>query len=133
MTKMIVIRSLCFISILSLASSLQLRCFSFDCPNPETKVCIKLCPLDSNSCEIIRQIKTYPPGRFTTTTLGCSARICNSTCAKKYNDTDRTLSCCCNQDFCNEINGEADGLDLIKPVLNYTVSPPLVGTLPTGM
>ena len=131
---MTLIRCLCFVSVLSLANSLQLRCFSFDCPNPETIVCIKLCPLEADSCEVIRRVKTYPPAIYTTETLGCSTRICNSSvCDVKFNTTDRSISCCCNQDFCNEINGRVDGLDLIKPVLNYTTSPLLVDILPTGM
>ena len=131
---MIVIRYFCFFSILRLANSFQLRCFSFDCPNPETKVCIQLCPLESDSCEITRQVGTYPPAMYTTATLGCSTRICNSSlCGIEFNSTDKSISCCCKQDFCNEINGRADGLDLIKPVLNYTRSPPLVDVLPTGM
>ena len=131
---MIAIRCLCFVSILSLANSFQLRCFSFDCPNPETKVCIKLCSQESNSCEIIRRVKNFPPAIFNTTTLGCSKRVCNSSlCSIEINYADHSISCCCNQDFCNEINGKVDGLDLIKPVLNYTISPLLVGNLPTGM
>ena len=132
MTKMILIRCLCFVSILSLANSFQLRCFSFDCPNPETKVCIKLCPLESNSCRIIRRPINYPPAVYTTTTLGCSTRICNSSLFD-INFTDRSINYWCNQDFCNEKNSKVDGLRLIKPVLNYTISPPLAGNLPTGM